>query len=322
MSRVPRHLHVVFGLRPQTEPFHLVYYLAVRSALALNRFDRATIWIHHTPWGPWWDRLRPELDVARVDLVPAVLRARYPDAEVARYDYAHHADFVRLAALIEHGGVYLDIDSICAAPYPARLFDAPMVLGEELPAPGANRPGGALCNAVIFAEPGAELARRWLDGMAGALDGSWSGHANGLVSALAEAHPGLLHVEPERSFYRHPYTPAGIRALMTGDDPDLRSVMSLHLWNHLWWARGRVASTTLHGDLLTEGFIRAVDTTYTRLARPHLPPGPSPSRAARRRAEATLRAVRLLDRAVDLARPVNAALRAIGARVARIGAGP
>ncbi|MCA9515383.1 MAG: hypothetical protein KC635_10600 [Myxococcales bacterium] len=313
MSRVPRHLHVVFGLRPQTEPFHLVYYLAVRSALALNRFDRATMWVHHTPFGPWWDRLRPELDVARVDLVPAVLRARYPDADVRRYDYAHHADFVRLAALVEHGGVYVDIDTICAAPYEARLFEHPMVLGEELP--------GALCNAVIFAEPGAELARRWLDGMAGALDGSWSGHSNGLATALAAADPELVHVEPARAFYRHGYDRAGIRALMTGDDPDRRGVMSLHLWNHLWWARGRVASTTLHGGLLTEDFIRAVDTTYTRLARPHLPPGRAPSRAARRRAEATLRGVRLLDRALDLARPLNDAARALRARAARLGTG-
>ena len=36
---------------------------------------------------------------------------------------SHEADFVRLDALIAHGGVYADIDTLFVHPVPARLFD-------------------------------------------------------------------------------------------------------------------------------------------------------------------------------------------------------
>ena len=34
---IPNVYHFVFGLRPQTEPFHLMFYLCLASCLAVNR---------------------------------------------------------------------------------------------------------------------------------------------------------------------------------------------------------------------------------------------------------------------------------------------
>ena len=42
---IPRTFHFVFGLKPQTEPFHLMYYLCLASCLAVER-PQAVV-LHH-----------------------------------------------------------------------------------------------------------------------------------------------------------------------------------------------------------------------------------------------------------------------------------
>ena len=55
----------------------------------------------------------PHLTLVEVDPVSEVLQADYTHGLVPEHlRYAHHADFVRLDALIEHGGLYADIDTI------------------------------------------------------------------------------------------------------------------------------------------------------------------------------------------------------------------
>ena len=88
------------------------------------------IYLHHKqlPWGPWWERIQPApARSVEVDLVEEVLAADYSHgARPAEYRYAHHADFIRLDALIEHGGVYADIDTIFVRPFPDELFETPL----------------------------------------------------------------------------------------------------------------------------------------------------------------------------------------------------
>jgi hypothetical protein len=45
----------------------------------------------------------------------------------------------------------------------------------------------------------------------------------------------------------------------------------VHLWAHLWWRADRCDFSSVHAGLLTAEYIRSVDTTYNRLARPYLP---------------------------------------------------
>ena len=143
-ARVPRLAHFVFGLRPQTEPFHLVHYLAIESCRQVLAPD--VIYLHHKhlPYGLWWDLIRPHLTLVEVDEVAEVRAVDYDEQQVpAEFRYAHHADFVRLDALIEHGGVYADIDTLFLAPFPDELFDAPFVIGDE--GPQRRRAGPGRC---------------------------------------------------------------------------------------------------------------------------------------------------------------------------------
>ena len=121
--RVPRIVHFVFGLAPQTEPFHLVHYLAIESCRRMLAPER--ILFHHKwlPYGVYWDVIRPHLTLVHADEAAAVLAATYEDNLVpAYYRYAHHADFVRLDALIAHGGIYADIDTLFLRPIPDELY--------------------------------------------------------------------------------------------------------------------------------------------------------------------------------------------------------
>ena len=190
------------------------------------------------------------------------------------YRYAHEADFVRLDALIEHGGVYSDIDTIFVNPIPDQLFAHRFVLGREAnvqcPRTGVERE--SLCNALIMSEPGSEFARKWRSEMESAFDGSWSRHSTLLPCELAQAQPSLIHIEPPETFYGYMWTREDLCALLERCETPASGICSIHLWAHLWWSRTRTDFSVVHGDMITEDHIHNVDTTYNRLARPFLPP--------------------------------------------------
>jgi len=81
----------------------------------------------------------------------------------------------------------------------------------------------------------------------------------------------LNGVEP-RTFYRHGFRVEGVRALFERRDDDFDGMVSMHLWSHLWWDRRRTEYTRVHAGLLTEDYIRTIDTTFTVAARQFLPP--------------------------------------------------
>lgn len=274
MSRIPRHFHFVFGLRPQTEEFHVVFYLCLESCFQVNRPERVTLYYHHEPHGPWWERIRGKLELVRVELSAKVNERLYMSSGMRAFSYAHHADFIRVEKVLEHGGVYADIDTLFVRPLPDALFEKSCVLGREidLPARDGRPAAGSLCNALIMAEPGAAFLRRWLERMPGAFNGSWSEHACQLPHRLSLEHPEEIHVEPERSFYPYMWTRPDIRALLEERHEDWEGVYSVHLWNHLWWSPERHEFSEFNGARLTERFIRRGTTTYTLAARRFLPP--------------------------------------------------
>jgi hypothetical protein len=98
---IPPIAHFVFGLREQDEPFHFLHYVSLESCRRV--LEPEAIYFHHKhlPWGPWWERIRPHLTLVEVDHAPEVEAADYSAGHVpTQYRYAHHADFIRLDALI------------------------------------------------------------------------------------------------------------------------------------------------------------------------------------------------------------------------------
>ena len=264
----------MFGMAPQTEPFHLVHYLAVESCRRVLAPERILLHYKWLPYGVYWDLIRPHLSLVEVDEAREVLAADYDDGLVPEaYRYAHHADFVRLDALVQHGGVYADIDTLFLRPFPDELYREEFVIGEEDPVrderTGQTRP--SLCNAVMLSAPGSRFAQAWRARMGDALNGTWSNHSGFLARALADEMPNAVRVEPARTFFPARCSVEGVRSLLEEGGLDVSESLSVHLWAHLWWRPDRRDFSTVHAGLLTADYIRSVDSTYNRLARPYVP---------------------------------------------------
>lgn len=276
---IPNHFHFVFGLKRQTEYFHLMHYLCIKSCLEVNRPERIYFYYHHEPYGPYWDLIKPFVHLERIELPEEVRKFRYTNAIVFRYRYAHAADLVRLDRLIERGGVYADMDTLFVHPVPRQLFDRSCVMGKEN---GLKNIHGqsipTLCNAWIAAEKGAPFLLRWRENMMNSFDGSWSNHSTVLPWQLSEQMPQHIHVEPEASFYGLLWNPEDLKTLFEQKKVLPPTCYSLHLWSHLWWAESRRDFSRFSGIRLSYEYVKNADTTYASYARPYLPPHEPPVR--------------------------------------------
>ena len=280
-GEIPYVFHFVFGLKAQTEPFHLVHYLCLASCRAQHPTARMCMHHRNLPWGPWWDLIRPELELHQVGDTPADWQptryANHVDGAMAvqqNLSYAHESDFLRLDILLVHGGVYADMDSFFVRAYPERWFKGgqPCLMAEELPvldAQGVAVP--SLCNAVIMAAPDAAFIRIWRDQMGEAFDGSWSNHSCGLAAKLWRENAAPIQVLPATRCFEFPWTIKGMQRLFEHDESAatfIRNVYSIHLWAHLWWSETRVDFTRFHAGLITPERVIAGGNTYFELAKP------------------------------------------------------
>lgn len=270
---IPNIFHFVFGLKKQTESFHLVFYLCLESCLQINKPEKIFFYYHFEPYGKYWDLIKDKLTLVQVDLEEFVINYKYKERGIKKYRYAHQSDFIRLEKLITTGGIYADIDTLFVNPIPDELFHKLFVLGREndIICQRSKKKKKSICNAFIMSEKNSAFGKIWLENMADAFDGSWSNHSTILPHKLYMDHPKLIHVEPVRSFYYYSWTREDINTLLKGYNPDYSGIISIHLWSHLWWSRSRRGFSNFHGGLLTEDFIKEVDTTYNVIARKFLP---------------------------------------------------
>lgn len=274
---IPNEFHFVFGLKKQTEPFHLCYYLCLESCRQINQPDKITFYYHHEPYGKYWELIKERLVLVRIDPCAFISNFRYgfKNRACKQYSYAHHSDFIRLQVLIEHGGVYADMDTLFVNKIPPHLYSKPFVLGREddLVCKKTKQLQPSLCNAFIMSKKQSAFAVLWLERMESAFDGAWSNHSTLLPQRLSVEHPDAIHIEPSLTFYKYMWTPEGVHELLQGCGTDLTGVVSMHLWSHLWWSEKRTDFSDFHAGMLTEDHIRNVDTTYNLAARRFLPQG-------------------------------------------------
>ena len=124
---IPPLVHFVFGLSddPAQREFRFSHFVAVHAAH--EHLRPATLLLHcrHEPHGVWWERARPLLTVRAAPAIDSVFGRPLAHA-------AHRADVLRLRLLIEHGGVYLDMDVVVVRPFGALLRAGhDFVLGKE-----------------------------------------------------------------------------------------------------------------------------------------------------------------------------------------------
>lgn len=184
---IPNCIHFIFGLDPTFggKPFSFVHYLAIASASIVNKPDEIVLHYAHEPDGEWWERSKSLLRLSPV---------RAPESVHGRSitHFAHKADVLRLEILKSEGGIYLDVDTFCVSSF-APLLVHSAVMGIE--------PNAGLCNAVILAEKNAPFVNTWLEAYRDFSSEDWRSHSVRLPYRIAKAHPQLVHVEDEYSFF-------------------------------------------------------------------------------------------------------------------------
>lgn len=249
-----------------------MHYLAIASCIEVVQPDEVFVHCDELPYGVYWDLIRPHVTLHRVAPVPEV-DALAPDPLLAPYRYAHHADFVRLDALLTWGGLYADIDTLFLAPPPDACWTAPATIGREADVvdtlTGRVRPSSS--NALLLATPGSAYIAEWRRRMPGALDGSWSAHSCFLGHDLALEMPDAVHVEPQRTFHHFDPSPASLATLLETRVDDLTGIASIHLMAHLWWADARRDFSRVHAGQIDPTWVARADTTYAVAARRFLP---------------------------------------------------
>jgi hypothetical protein len=257
---IPNKMHFVFGLSENFggKPWKLCHYLSVKSAIELNKPEKAYLYYKYKPSGEWFEKIEDELDLVKIE----------PPKEIfgnPLLHVAHQTGVIRLQVLIEDGGIYMDVDTISVKPF-TDLLDNKCVLGIQ------GTPDGGIdgvCDGVILAEKGSEFLKYWLANYKShrskGRDEFWSEHAVQIPYLLTKQYPDLIHIEPYSSFHYPLYhsnepwaSQVGIK-LMFEQDLQFDDAYCHHFWESITWKPYLKDMTIEH--------IMNVDTTFNKIAR-------------------------------------------------------
>ena len=298
MSRIPNNIHMVYGLakdfgwqpyqnddnipRPGADPFNLIRYLAVKSAYEVNKPDNFYFYYQYEPTGELWEKAKQYITPVEIE-APNEIFGNPVDR------YAHKADIIRLQALIEEGGIYLDSDVLCVKPFTPFLnlegSQGGCVIGQE----GLYwENDGKLTNAILMAEPNSEFCKIWLESFKSFNDDHWGGHGVKMPFILSRKYPHLITIEHYKKFTWPLYHTPVMKWFYRGEgwdtsdnvicetggtlkaNEDLSESYCIHLWMN------RCVSNEFYKDWpnnptedwMTVDRIKTVDTPFNILARP------------------------------------------------------
>lgn len=279
---IPNIAHFIFSTSPKFggKPFGLSHYLAIKSLDVLNKPEKIFFHYQNEPEGEWWEKIRPLLTLNRIELPETVYGKPL-------LHMAHQADVVRLDALYETGGIYLDLDTISVKSY-LPLLQNNFVMGLQywgpvfydqrdkvaynikktllrpfvkLPSPSIR----GLANTIILASPKNKFIDIWRkeykNFRGGLEDLYWDEHAVRVPYAIAKKHPELITIIKPESFYLPAFDRKGLR-LMFEKVHSFPDAIIHHLWQNVSWEK--------YGKDLTPEKIRTIDTTYNLIARKYL----------------------------------------------------
>tara|TARA_B100001559_G_scaffold318526_1_gene325876 strand:+ start:3091 stop:3888 length:798 start_codon:yes stop_codon:yes gene_type:complete len=261
---IPNIFHFIFGLSKDFggKPFNLPHYLALKSAIEVNTPDKVYFYYQHLPETKWFKKIQDKLELVKVD----------PPTEIFSnplYHVAHKADIIRLEALKDKGGIYMDIDTICVKPF-TPLLNNKFVIGQQI-SPNYKQIQG-LCNAVIMSTPDSEFLNIWYNSYStfrakplsdnlnkggGGNYAYWDEHSVYLPKYLSSQYPDKLHIENFKSFHFPIWDKIGMKMLFE-EEHDLKEAYCHHLWESAAWE---------HLNNLTIEDIKTKDTTYNKIAR-------------------------------------------------------
>ena len=111
-------------------------------------------------------------------------------------NHSHRSDVIRLEAMMEYGGIYLDIDVLVLRSFGPLMNLSDVVMAHE------NDDLMTACNAVIISKRNAAFIRRWYDAYQSFDQSCWECHSVHLSGKLAAMYPNEIQVLPTQTFFR------------------------------------------------------------------------------------------------------------------------
>lgn len=195
-TKIPRYLHYVFGMSPDFggKPFGFIHYAALQSALQILRPEKIFIHYAYRPTGWWFDRVT---EIEQVVLIKVRDVKEIYGRPVEHF--AHKADIIRLEALRDHGGIYLDFDVFIVRDF-TNLLNEDVVLGQEQ-SPSSSSDILGVCNAIILSKPFSPFVSRWLSSYKSFDKTRWADHSASVPWLLAQKFPNEVTILGPRAFF-------------------------------------------------------------------------------------------------------------------------
>lgn len=259
INKIPNIIHFVYGLKEQNDEFELYRYLSILSAYYVNKPDKIYFHYYYEPYGYWWDKIKHLLTLEKID----------PPNEIYNnfiYHYAHKADVIRLQKLIEYGGIYLDIDTICLKSF-SDLLNNDFVMGIQC---DTNNKDYGLCNAVILSKKNSLFGKKWLETYktfrSTGRDEYWDEHSVIVPLNLSKLYPNNITILESSSFFYPLWY--DIKDILFNENINIdhyKNIIKNNYCIHLW-------DTYSHSYLktLTENDILTKNTIYNIFSRKFL----------------------------------------------------
>ena len=228
-KKIPNIIHFVFGFKPQIEEFDLYRYIAIKSAIDVNNPEKVYFYYFYEPYGYWWEKIKSFL----------ILELVKPPTEIFGNKvshYAHQADIIRLTKIIERGGIYLDIDTICLKSF-SDLLDNDFVMGIQNNSDGTDSYG--LCNAVMLSSPNSFFGMKWFETYktfrSSGRDQNWDEHSVLMPLRLSKEYPEHIKILGTNSFFYPLWY--DIKNILFNENIDLneyKKIIGNNYCIHLW----------------------------------------------------------------------------------------
>lgn len=108
----------------------------------------------------------------------------------------HKSDFVRVQAVREHGGTYIDFDAYA-------LQDIKVLRKSGFNTIGGRQFGGQIRSGTFMSKKGSKVINIWAEEMNKVYDGDWTTHSNDVFTRVGErlvAEPGEILIMEQNAF--------------------------------------------------------------------------------------------------------------------------
>lgn len=196
-SRIPNIVNLVFVLKdPETGdyPIQFSHYLSIYAIYWRLKPDIIYLHTNTKPDGPAvqrakdgatgkWSKLFFEIPGLTINEIKVPTHARNG---VPITTMEHKSDFVRVQAVHDFGGIYIDLDV-------HTLRDLKPLIESGYGGVAGRQVDDALNSGTFMSEKGGKLISTWLDSMHTVYDGKWITHSNKALTKIGE---NMLRTDP------------------------------------------------------------------------------------------------------------------------------